>query len=124
MGRRRGNRRRPSGHVSGYHAESLAVLRVAGVSLVERPEERSGKVEVGLLASNDGAVRCERAAQFLEAGRPVFIDEPRGATPADARALVAPAARHGAPLPSASSLCFTEAPAMRERGEQVGPPVE
>lgn len=90
-------------------AEFVTALREAGVAIVARPEELVGQVDAVLVESNQGAVHRARATPFLEAGLPVFIDKPFTATVADARALVALAARRGVPLLSASSLRFTPA---------------
>ncbi|MGN6361599.1 MAG: Gfo/Idh/MocA family protein [Thermomicrobiales bacterium] len=90
-------------------AKYVGWLREAGVAIVDRPDELLGQVDAVLVESNQGAVHRERATPFLEAGLPVFVDKPFAGSTADARAMVELAARHGAPLISASSLRFVPA---------------
>lgn len=86
--------------------EYVAAMRATGVALVDAPEELLGAVDAVLIESNEGAVHRRRAEPFLAAGLPVFIDKPLAITVEDARAMADLAARHRAPLLSASSLRF------------------
>ncbi len=102
--------------------EYLVAVRDAGVSLVDRPEDLLGRVDAVLIASNEGAVHRARAAPFIAAGLPVFIDKPLASTTEDARALVEMARERGVALLSASSLRFVpEVRAVREDQPGIGP---
>jgi predicted dehydrogenase len=102
-------------------AEYLAKAQAAGVALVERPEDLIGQLDAVLVESNEGAVHRERAAPFIEAGLPVFVDKPLAATAVDARALVEHAALRGVPFLSASSLRFAaEVQAVRQGQLEIG----
>lgn len=81
-------------------------LEKLGVTLVDKPEQMIGKVDGMLIESQQGSVHLERAAPFLEAGIPCFIDKPLTCGVADARMLVELAERKKAPIFSASSLRY------------------
>ncbi len=53
---------------------------VAGISriqnVVEKPEDVIGQVDAVIIATDDGDNHIKRAAPFVEAGLPVFIDKP------------------------------------------------
>lgn len=88
--------------IAGYKAE----MEKLGIPLVERPADLLGKVDGMLIESLEGGVHLERARPFLEAGLPCFIDKPFTCSAADAKQLVALAARKKAPVFSASSLRY------------------
>ncbi|MDQ4045696.1 MAG: Gfo/Idh/MocA family oxidoreductase [Chloroflexota bacterium] len=74
------------------------------------PDEMIGKVD-GVLIIDDtggGEHHPELAMPFLEAGIPTFIDKPMALSWQAAKKLFDTAARHGAPLFSASALAFAE----------------
>lgn len=83
-------------------------LRATGAEIVERPEDLLGRIDAVLVESNEGGVHRERAAPFIEAGLPVFVDKPFTSSVADARALVELADRHGVTILSASALRFAD----------------
>lgn len=63
----------------------------------------------------------ELATPFLQKGIPTFVDKPFASTLADAKAMVALARKHGAPLMSASILSHVPAAdAFRRRFPEVG----
>ena len=83
-----------------------AEMQMMGVPLVEKPTDMIGKVDGILVCSLEGGVHLERAAPFLEAGIPCFIDKPFACSVADSQKIVALAARHRAAIFSSSSLRF------------------
>lgn len=101
--------------LAGYTAEAKKL----GIPLVDKPADLLGKVDGVIVASLDGTVHLERAKPFLEAGLPVFIDKPFACSAAQARAIVALAARHKAPLFSSSSLRY--APEVLAARAELGP---
>jgi hypothetical protein len=102
-------------------AEYLTALRSTGVTLVERPEELLGQIDAVMIESNEGAVHRERATPFLAVGVPTFVDKPLATKVADALAMVELAARHGAPLVSASALRFAaEVQAVLAATNEIG----
>jgi virulence factor len=90
------------GLIAGYRKE----LEALGVLMVEKPEAMIGKVDGMLIESQQGGVHLRRARPFLEAGIPCFIDKPFTCGVADARQLVALAAKHNVPIFSSSSLRY------------------
>jgi hypothetical protein len=62
---------------------------VAAASLIpqvlERPEDAIGQVDAVIIATDDGSDHCRRAAPFVEAGLPVFVDKPLATTMAELR---------------------------------------
>lgn len=81
-------------------------MKKLGVPLVDKPEAMIGQVDAMLIESVDGTVHLERARPFLEAGLPCFIDKPFTCSTADARKLIALAAKKKLPLFSSSSLRY------------------
>ncbi len=88
--------------IPGFTAE----LEAIGVPLAASPRDLIGQVDGVLVCSLEGGVHLERARPFLEAGLPCFIDKPLACSVADARAIFALAARHGAPVFSSSAMRF------------------
>jgi predicted dehydrogenase len=83
-------------------------VEACGVELVDSPQKLFGKVDGVLILSLCGAAHRERAAPFLEAGVPVYVDKPFACDLADADAMLALAARHRTPLFHASALRFAD----------------
>ena len=81
-------------------------LRGYGVEILDAPEALVGRVDGVLIEAVDGSVHRERALPFLEAGLPVWVDKPLACSTADAREIVAAAARRGVPVFSASGLRY------------------
>jgi hypothetical protein len=77
-----------------------------GVKLVDRPGEMIGKVDGVLVESQEGGAHWGRARPFLEAGLPCFIDKPFTCGVADAKKILALAARKKVPVFSASALRY------------------
>ena len=84
------------------------VSEECGVTLVDRPEDLIGQVDGVLIESNDGSVHLERAAPFIEAGVPLFIDKPLAWSLADAEKIVELADKKNVPIFSVSSLRYCE----------------
>lgn len=57
-------------------------------NVVERPEDVIGEVDGVLIATDDGDDHVRRAAPFIEAGVPVFIDKPLATNVADLRQFI------------------------------------
>jgi predicted dehydrogenase len=111
----------PSAHSPERVGPYTEQLRGYGVEVLERPEDLLGRIDAVLLEANDGTVHRERAMPFLQAGLPVWIDKPLATTVEDARAIVAAAREHKAPLLSASSLRYDLAVQdVRARRDEVG----
>mgnify|MGYP006425387709 CR=1 FL=1 len=67
-------------------AEAPEVARAAKIpNVVERPEDVIGEVDAVILATDDGTDHARRAAAFVEAGLPVFVDKPLATTVEDLR---------------------------------------
>jgi virulence factor len=88
--------------IAGFKAE----MEKLGVPLVEKPAEMLGKVDGMLIESLEGGVHFERARPFLEAGIPCFIDKPFTCSAADAKKIVALAAKKKTVVFSSSSLRY------------------
>ena len=92
-----------------------------GVRLVDKPQDMIGQVDGVLIESNDGTVHLERAAPFLAAGLPVFIDKPFTCSLDHAKSLADLAIRNNAPLLTASSLRYAlEVQDVKERTNETG----
>jgi virulence factor len=77
-----------------------------GVKLVAKPGEMIGKVDGVLIESQEGGAHWGRARPFLEARLPCFIDKPFTCGVADAKKVLALAARKKVPVFSSSSLRY------------------
>ena len=88
--------------IPGYKKE----MENLGVGLVEKPADLIGKVDGVLVESLEGGVHLAWAKPFLEAGLPCYIDKPFACSADDARAIVALADNHKAPVFSSSSLRY------------------
>ena len=88
--------------IPGYKKE----MENLGIGLVDKPGDLIGKVDGVLVESLEGGVHLARAAPFLEAGLPCYIDKPFACSSDDARKIVALADKHKAPVFSASSLRY------------------
>jgi hypothetical protein len=85
----------------------LAQLKEMGVEkVVSRPEEMLGLVDAAAIVSRAGSEHLPLAEPFLKAGLPTFVDKPMTTDLADARAMLALAKEHNAPLFSASAVRY------------------
>lgn len=97
-------------------ARELASL-VEGLELVtDRPADLLGRVDGVLVCDDVSEQHQKRAALFLEAGLPTFVDKPLARDPAEAEAILALAERRGAPLLSCSALRYATELAALDRG--------
>lgn len=88
-------------------ARQLAGM-VEGVSLVtSRPRDLLDHVDGVLICDDTSEQHQKRAALFLEAGMPTFIDKPLSRDPKEAEEILALAERHGAPVMSCSALRYS-----------------
>ncbi|HZT79015.1 MAG TPA: Gfo/Idh/MocA family oxidoreductase [Gemmataceae bacterium] len=88
--------------IPGYKQE----MEKLGVALVDDPKEMIGKVDGMLIESQEGGAHWEAARPFLEAGIPCWIDKPFTCSVADAKKVVALAAKKKVPVFSSSSLRY------------------
>ncbi len=111
------------------HARQLAGM-VEGISLVtDQPAQLLGAVDGVLVCDDVSEQHQKRAALFLEAGVPTFIDKPLSRDPAEAESLLSLAAGHGTPVMSCSALRYSTELAALDRAalgelrcvEAVGP---
>jgi len=63
--------------------------------IVETPDEMLGQVDAVMVVFRHGALHCEHALPFLEAGVPTFVDKPFATTVRDARRMVGVSAGPG-----------------------------
>jgi hypothetical protein len=87
-------------------------------------EEMADGVDLAFIGDCDGGGgdHLQLAAPFLRRGVPTFVDKPFASTLADARAIIALAREHGAPLYNASILSeVVAADAFRRRFAEIGP---
>src|SRR3990172_6531550 len=108
----------------------MAPERIAGfarqvaacdVEIVATPDELMGRVDAVLILSLCGQAHLERAAPFLKAGIPTFVDKPFTCSVADAVSLINLAEEHRTLLFSSSALPFAdEVRAFEERRRELG----
>ena len=112
-----------------YDADGAAARATAGAfrtkpTSVGSLEELSADVDLVFIANESGDGRDHRAlaAPGLAAGVPTFIDRPLAATVKEARAILATAAEHHAPLLSCSHMrMLPHAVRFKRRFDEVGP---
>ena len=97
-------------------AEAPAVAAAALIPhVVARPEDVIGEVDAVLIATDDGDDQVHRAAPFIAAGLPVFVDKPLATNEADLTTF-ARWHRNGAALMSSSGLRYDPAVARLREG--------
>lgn len=102
------------------NAEALAAP-AEGIELVtDRPEDLIGQVDGVMLCVDGSGAHQRRAALFLEAGLPTFVDKPLSRCPTEAAEILAFAQECGTPIMSCSALRFTSELAGVDR-EALGP---
>jgi len=74
--------------------------------VVRRKEDMIGQVDGVILADDCTMKHQKRAAPFLKAGLPTFIDKPLSPDPAEAAGIIRMAKKHKAPLMSCSALRY------------------
>lgn len=79
-----------------------------GVAIHDSIPSACAEADAILIESVDGRVHLEQFREVVALGRPVFIDKPFTVSGAEAREIVALAAKHRVPLASCSSLRFAE----------------
>ena len=87
-------------------------------------EEATEGVDAAYIAdcSRDGSDHLKLASPFLKKGIPTFVDKPFASTVKDAKALIALAKKHRAPLMSVSLLSHTEQVKwLLKRKDEIGP---
>ena len=89
------------------HAQELAA-HAEGIELVtDKPEDLIGQVDGVMLCVDGSGLHQRRAALFLEAGLPTFVDKPLSRCPTEAAEILAFAKECGAPIMSASAMRYT-----------------
>lgn len=83
-------------------------LKKLGVEIVGDMDALLAKSDVVMVESNDGRPHLRQAMPAIKAGKKVFIDKPLAASLADGIAVFDLAARHNAPVFSASSLRYMD----------------
>lgn len=92
--------------ISGGASERNEKLRAIGQleRIVDAPTDLLGLVDAVIITDRHGGLHREHAVPFLAEGLAVFVDKPLACTEADARAIVAAAREHDAPLTSSSAV--------------------
>ena len=92
-----------------------------GVPLVDEPEEMIGRIDAVLIESVEGGFHYERAAPFLEAGLPAFVDKPLTCDLAQAKELASLAQSNDVPIFSSSSLRYgLEVVEIKNKEDETG----
>jgi hypothetical protein len=99
---------------------SKKAMEKLGVPLVDRPADMTGKVDGVLVESQKGGVHWERARPFLEAGLPCFVDKPFTCSVADAKKIVALAAKKKVGVFSSSALRYAPELTASLKGRAAG----
>lgn len=95
-----------------------AASKIANV--VATPEEVIGKVDAVIIATDDGTDHVRRAAPFVEAGLPVFVDKPLAITLPDLKQFIR-WQKEGKKLLSTSGMRYMpEMKQIRERRDEIG----
>lgn len=76
-------------------------------TIVDNPEAMLGQVDAVFCVTRHGGLHKDLVAPYLAAGVPVFVDKPLATEPADARAIVELARKHGTPFTSFSTVRFS-----------------
>jgi predicted dehydrogenase len=89
-------------------------------NVVSKPEDVIGKVDAVIIATDDGNDHVRRAAPFIEAGLPVFVDKPLAINLPDLKQFIA-WQKAGARILSTSGMRYMpEMNALSERREEIG----
>lgn len=96
-------------------------MEAYGVPLVDTPEEMIEQIDAVLIESVEGGFHYERAAPFLEAGLPTFVDKPFTCDLAQAKALAALAQSNNVPIFTSSSLRYgLEVVDIKSQADETG----
>lgn len=79
-----------------------------GVTLYDSIEEMVKHVDAVLIESVDGRPHLEQARKVIQAGKPVYIEKPLGASLKDGMEIFALAKRHRVPVFTSSALRFAQ----------------
>jgi len=98
--------------------------KVAAASKIEtvvvRPEDVIGKVDAVIIATDDGNDHVRRAAPFVEAGLPVFVDKPMAINLPDLKQFLR-WQKSGAKILSTSGMRYIpEMQQVRRKSEELG----
>jgi len=98
--------------------------KVAAASKIEtvvvRPEDVIGKVDAVIIATDDGNDHVRRAAPFVEAGLPVFVDKPLAINLPDLKQFIH-WQESGAKILSTSGMRYMpEMKQVRQKSEELG----
>ncbi len=89
-------------------------------NVVARPEDIIGKVDAVIIATDDGNDHVRRAAPFIAAGLPVFVDKPMAINLPDLKQFVR-WQKSGATILSTSGMRYMpEMKQLRERAAEIG----
>ncbi|MCB0079904.1 MAG: Gfo/Idh/MocA family oxidoreductase [Caldilineaceae bacterium] len=93
----------------GQDAERTAQVAEKGKidKIVAEPTDMLGQVDAVICVTRHGGRHLGLVRPYLEAGVPTFVDKPIATEPADARAIVALAAKHNTPFTSYSTVRFS-----------------
>ena len=89
-------------------------------NVVERPEDVIGKVDAVVLATDDGTDHVRRAAAFIKAGLPMFVDKPLAINIPELRQFVRWKNERHAILSSSGMRYAPEMAAVKERCAEIG----
>jgi predicted dehydrogenase len=89
-------------------------------NIVSKPEDVIGKVDAVIIATDDGNDHVRRAAPFIDAGLPVFVDKPLATNVADLKQFVH-WQTEGARILSTSGMRYMpEMKQVKERRAEIG----
>jgi predicted dehydrogenase len=97
---------------------------VAGASKIEnvvaKPEDVIGKVDAVIISTDDGNDHARRAAPFIEAGLPVFIDKPMAINVPDLKQFVQWHKKGSTILSTSGMRYMPEKKQLETRREEIG----
>lgn len=89
-------------------------------NVVAKPEDVIGKVDAVIISTDDGTDHVRRAAPFVEAGLPVFVDKPMAITLPELKQFIR-WQKEGRKLLSTSGMRYMpEMKQIRERRDEIG----
>ena len=87
--------------------KNIEKTRALGVKIVDTPEDLVSKIDGILILHDNGARHYQLIRQFVDKGKPIFVDKPLEASLVSAQALVALCRENNCPVFTASSLRFS-----------------
>ena len=102
-------------------ADAVKVAEASKIEhVVTRPEEVIGKVDAVIIGTDDGHDHVRRAAPFVEAGLPVFVDKPLAINVSDLNQFLR-WQKAGHPILSSSGMRYApELSQIHQRKEELG----